>query len=194
MPNNELEHHSRVIDLMASMHSELRDRYATRATITDVAQLLLSVVLATTVFMDPRLVRLDPRVQQLVIGICATALFFLSLLVLRVGWKELAGRYTDSARTLARLKGDCRSLLGQGDHADSQQIAALCTECRRAIPELPPVPESDFPRLKAHHLRKVELSKMISQHSGASAWLLSLVLWLRANLGLCKNRTNKGSD
>lgn len=171
----------RVIDMMISMHSALRDRYASRALWMDILQLLFSVVLGATVFMSPERIGLDQVTGDWIIGGSALAIFFLGLVNLRVDWKEEAGKYGESTRVLSRLKGECRALHDEAEDTDPTRMKFLCAECRRALPELPTVPERDFAPLKAHHLRKIELSKLIDVHPGASFWVLRLVLWLRAN-------------
>ena len=181
MANRELEHYDRVIDQMISMHSALRDRFTRRAVWMDVLQLLFSVVLGATVFMDPARLALDPTTADWVIGGSALVIFFLGLVNLRVDWKQEAGKYAESSQVLSRLKAECRELRGESSDPDAERIRVFCAECRRVLPELPVVPEKDFIRLKAHHLRKVELSRLISAHPGASVWLLKLILWWHAN-------------
>lgn len=184
MALDELEHQFRVVDQLISMHCMLRDRYERRALLMDIVQLVISVILAATVFMEPTRLGLTPRIANIVIGSSSLTLFSLALVSLRVGWKEAAGRYAQSGKILSELKGQCRELRYEPAEANAERIQAVCAECRKVLPTLPPVPEGDFIRLKVNHQRKAALSKMISEHPTASVWLMRLILWWQGNKAL----------
>ena len=56
MSMTELERNFRVIDMMLTMHSVLRDRNKRRALVVDIVLLALSVVICTAIFLDPRVI------------------------------------------------------------------------------------------------------------------------------------------
>ena len=191
MSKKELEHHYRVIDMMLTAHSILCDRYSRRALITDLLLLSLSIVLCALVFADPdrfKSLNIGPKDAQNIIGACSVAIFLLSLVSLRVDWKQKAEKHGRSAEILSKLKSDCRVLLRLGDQAETQRIKEQCQACNLTLSSLSKIPENKFVRLKAAHKRKVELSKMIDNHPGSSVLLLRLHLWLRANFNLFRTQ------
>jgi uncharacterized membrane protein YqjE len=110
----ELEHHYRVIDMMLSMHSKLRDDNQKLALVVNLLLLTSSVLLSTLVFVDPailKFLKIDPQVSQVSIGLCSTVVFLISLIELRVDWKEKMERHSQACEILSKLKADCRELL-----------------------------------------------------------------------------------
>jgi hypothetical protein len=183
MDIQELEHHHRVIDMMLSMHSKLRDDNQNFALAINLLLLCSSVVLSTLVFIDPavlKFLRIAPQISQITIGVCSTLVFVISLIELRVDWKQAAERHSQACEVLARLKAECREILKSNSQPDPQRVADQCKMCAQTLTTLPKIPDTKFPALKAYHKGKVELSKMIDAHPGAPIWMLRLVLQLRA--------------
>lgn len=191
----ELEHHYRVIDMMLTMHSTLRDRYQRRALLVDLVLLCSSVILCAAVFIDPNVLKslnIDPQMSQIAIGICSVLVFLISVVELRVDWKEKAERHSQANDTLGRLKAECRELLKSEDQPDPQRVREQCHACAWALNNLPKIPEAEFHRLKALHKRKIELSKMIDAYPGSPLLMLRLLLWFRATRNLLKWRQRGG--
>lgn len=185
----ELRHHYRVIDMMLTMHSALRDRYQRRALLVDLVLLCSSVILCAAVFIDPDVVKslnIDPQMSRIAIGICSILVFLISVMELRVDWKEKAERHSQANEALGRLKAECRELLKSEDQPDSQRIKEQCHACAWVLNSLPKIPEAEFHRLKALHKRKIELSKMIGTYPGSSLFMLRLILWFRATRDLLR--------
>ena len=104
---------TRVIDMMLSMHSRLRDRYIRRALVLDLLILSGSVVLCAAVLLDPqysRVIRLTPDAVRVALACVSIAIFILSLVSLRADWKGIAGRHQQACVALFELKAKCRRL------------------------------------------------------------------------------------
>src|SRR5215216_1092157 len=87
----DIRRRARVVDMMLSMHSTLRDRYARWAAILDLVIFAGSLVLLATVLLDPRVLgflRISDDGARVTMGLVSTLIFFLSIVALRVDWKE----------------------------------------------------------------------------------------------------------
>lgn len=183
MDIQELEHHYRVIDMMLSMHSKLRDDHQKLALSINLLLLCLSVILNTFVFIDPNVLNFlnfDPQLSQIIIGVCSILVFLISLIELKVDWNKTAERHTQACETLGQLKAECREILKSNSQPDPQDVADQCKICAQTLNTLPKIPDTKFPELKAYHKSKIELSKMIDAHPGVPVWILRLTLKLRA--------------
>lgn len=182
MDIEELKHHYRIIDMLLSMHSKIRDENQRLALLCNLFLLFSSVILGTFVFIDPdllRFLRINPQVAQVIVGICSTVVFLISLIELRVDWKEKAERHSGACEVLAKLKADCRELLKVQSQPNPQDIAEQCRKCAQSLASLPKIPDKRFHSLKAYHQSKIELSMLIDAHPGAPVWLLRIVLFSR---------------
>jgi len=191
MEKEELERHYRVIDMMLTMHSQLRDSNQRWALLVDLIILTSSVVLVAAVFVDPGVVKflhINPKGTRIVIGICSILIFILSLIRLRVDWKQEAEKHGYASEILGKLKAECRELLQAEGQPDVQRIKELNKECAWTVNSLPKIPESKFHRLKALHKRKIGLSKMIDANPGTSLLILRWVYWYRSTRDLLRGQ------
>src|SRR5688500_16196387 len=109
----ELDRRKRVIDMMLSGHSILRERYKRWSEFLDLFILLLSVVLLMTALVDPAVMaaaRIEEDDARLAIALASAFVFFLSLFQLRIDWRQKAAEHGLAARTLADLKAKCTHL------------------------------------------------------------------------------------
>jgi len=179
MDIEELKHHHRIIDMMLSMHSKLRDDNQRIALMVNLLLLCSSVILSTLVFIDPSILKfakIDPQLSQIAIGICSTIVFLISIVELRVDWKEKSERHGQACKVLSKLKADSRELLKSNSQPDPQLVAEQCKVCAQSLSTLPNIPDNKFPSLKAYHKAKVELSKFIDLHPTVPVWILRIVL------------------
>jgi hypothetical protein len=182
MDIQELEQQHRIIDMMLSGHSKLRDDNHRLALAINLLLLCSSVILSTLVFVDPNILiflKIDPKVSQIVVGVCSTLVFLISLIELRVDWKEKTARHSQACEVLGRLKAECREVL-KSSQPDPQHIEDQYKLCTQTISTLPKIPENKFHSLKAYHQAKRELSKIIDLYPGLPIWLLRLVLLFRS--------------
>ena len=197
----DLARRRRVVDMMLTAHSILRDRYSVRSTALDVAVLGLSVVLCLTTFLDPAVLRvahISESTAHITLGISSAAVFFLALVQLRVDWKARAVEHQRACEKLARLKADYRRLATAptvGTPAGPSDAARVLETADRVLEDLRPIPDSEFATLKARHNRKVEVSRILDRYPGAPVLLLRTVLWWRHTIGVLKDGdSNKKMD
>lgn len=180
---DEFQRQLRVIDQMVTAHCGLRDRYERLALARDVLVLVLSVGLVATTFGKQSILSLaglSDAAARLVVGLVSTGVFAATVIELRVRWKERSGAHRLAAKALAELKLVGRSI----DPVSSRDAAeSWLKEVRRLLKDLPEIPERQFLRLKARHLRKVEVSKLIGRHPGGSLLLIRLAVFWRATFG-----------
>ena len=178
---DELKHHSRVIDMLLTMHSSLRDQYSRRALILDVLLLIFSAVLAATIWIDPDLpglLGISKDSAGLVLGAASLIIFIISLVHLRLDWKGAAERHQLAAAALSRLKLQIRPLLRSESEIDPSQIEGQNRECAAVLASVPPIPEHQFNRLKAAHKGKIELSKAVDSYPNLPLWVIRAKLFL----------------
>lgn len=172
-----MDHLYRIADQMLTMHSVLRDRNHRRALFIDLLILGISMLLVAAVFADEQiltLVGISEDFSKYVIGFSSLGVFFLSLVTLRIDWKQQSARHQDAHLKLAALKAKFQEWKGESVPDETERTRELMKEYGLVMKAIPPIPESKFNGLKAIHLRKVELSKALSHNPGASARLLSL--------------------
>jgi hypothetical protein len=176
----ELQRCCRVADQLVTCHSILRDRYERRALILDILILVLSAWVTAVAFVDPTITaklviwNLTPAMT---IGSIATATFCLSLIQMKVDWKQRSDRHGGAARAYAAVK----FLLGR---AMDEQVASP-EEQKESLAKYHsvgdqhvPIPDAQFNRLKQRHLLKVAISKAISKNPGAPR----LLVWFKLRL------------
>src|SRR2546421_11933803 len=145
----ELARRRRVVDMMLTAHSILRDRYSVRATALDVAVLGLSVLLCLTTFLDPAVLRaahISESTAHVTLGISSAAVFFLALVQLRVDWKARAVEHQRACEKLARLKGDYRRLATASATVKPSGLSDTTRAfdaADRVLEELRPIPEGE---------------------------------------------------
>lgn len=162
----EAERRRRVLDMMLSMHSRLRDSYGERARGLDIGLLVGSAVLTSTAFGDEVLrqwVDIPEHVLRVGTGTVAVVLVALSIVGLRVDWKRAEGLHARAVEELATLKALSRT--------DGQNEDEFILQYDVVMQRIPAVPDKRFAALKAYHLRKVALSRSLDSAPFAPLWL-----------------------
>ncbi|MGS2641084.1 hypothetical protein [Streptosporangium sp. LJ11] len=163
----EIERQRSTVDQMATSHSMLRGQYRRRAVASTCVLLAASVVATAFAFASG-----DAKISLLVITIERSTLlgwfamftFTLTLIDLVLDWRGRARGHEDAVRQLAVLKAEYRALPAAGDEAAARE--RVSQRYQAVMDALPPVPEAKFLRLKARHLRKVEMSRILSDNPG----------------------------
>ena len=179
---NELNRQFRVLDQTLSIHAMLKDRYARLALILEIVLLACSVVFCATTFARDDVfmqIGLSSKNVRFVLSVTSIAAFFASLFALRVDWKGKSMCHKDAVQKLSNVLALFRKLRREDgtwtqDRADELNLAYW--EAMNNVVEIPP---NQFVRLKARHLRKVEISKMSSTIPGCPVFLLRFVLFCR---------------
>jgi hypothetical protein len=117
-----------------------------------------------------------------VIGIFGSVVLVGSIAELHFGWREKSAKHSEAANSLARVKFLISRDLSGSAEISRAKYAELQQLYEDACDLVTKIPERRFLALKAAHRRKVELSKMLDVHPGASVFLLKAKLWLRDNL------------
>jgi hypothetical protein len=169
----------RVLDQMLTGHSLLRDRYERRALVLTLLVLALSIVATSVAFLSGStlsILGIQARVQVWV-GVLSAVIFFLTLVELRVDWRQRAGTHGDAARRLGRLKSIFRAAAVHDDVVDAGKTD-LNLEYDTTMEQLTPIPDNRFLWVKAKHTRKVRASMLLDKHPGAPLWYIRLLaMW-----------------
>ena len=190
MRTEELKRLHRVIDMMITMHSVLRDRYGLKSIVLDIALISLSTLINATVFVDPSFLtflHINTKLVQIILGMSSVLVFAASIISFRVDWKALSWQHQQAAEILSKLKSQTKLLLTAvsdnvlpGGEFELQYQLILSS-----MNDLPiKIPDKEFAKLKAFHRRKIEVSKLADKYPGSSAALLYLFVWYRSNLNL----------
>ena len=180
--DTEIPRQYRVIDQTLTMYSVLRDRYARRALLLTLGVFAASVFLCAFIFTPDDILRLlgvSEPVARFALALLSVLVFFLSIAELCLGWRDKSAQFGQAAEAVYRLKTTYRSVLTKNTDPTVDALLQLHEEYKRGMDGLPRIPDAVFLRLKAYHLRKVEISKMISVRPGHPVWLLRIQLFVR---------------
>lgn len=170
----------RVLNQSLSIHSALRDRYTRRALAVDLLLLGSSVVFCASAFAsDEALSHFGPPPTQVryIIRISSVIAFVMSIFSLRIDWKGKAAQHKDAAAKMSRAIASfhqCRQPDGGWPAASAPELSRAYWE---AMHNSVPIPEADFVKLKARHLRKMAISKMLDSNPGCPVIVLRATLW-----------------
>lgn len=166
----------RVLDQMLTQHSLIRDAYERRALVLTLLILALSILATAVAFISGAetvtILGVEARLQ-IWVGVLTAVIFFLSLIDLRVDWRQRAGAHEDAVRRLARVKGVLRGVTVVEGKVESGGVD-IDVEYDAAMDQIPPIPDKWFLRGKAKHVRKVRASQFLDSHPGAPAWWASV--------------------
>ena len=196
----ELSRKFRVLDQTLSMHATLRDRYARRALTVDLLLLMCSVTFVATAFASDSALShfgLSPDQIRFLLRIFSVLAFMLSILSLRIDWKGKSATHRDAAAKMSRAAASFRKLRRADGTWPDECAAELDAIYSEAMLNSVPVPDASFVNLKARHLRKVELSRMLDSNPGCPVALLRLVLlWrsVRRTFGRSKPEAEAAND
>jgi hypothetical protein len=193
----ELRRKLRVLDQTLSMHCTLRDRYARRALLVDVILLACSVVFCASAFASDQVLSLlggsPDRVRYLLKAISVVT-FMLSVVSLRVDWKGAAAAHRQAADKMSGALAVFRKYKRDDGSWDASIAGELDSVYSEAMRNSIAIPENAFLKLKARHLRKIEISKMLDLYPGRPVWVLRMRLFfgsLRESKSTRKNMVEK---
>lgn len=166
---DELDRQRRLVDQGLTMQAWLRDRDRLVGTLFVCTVLIASLVGVAFAFAGSgaSLTLLDVTAARTTwLGWLAVGTAALTLIELVMDRRGAAQRRGDAVRVLAALKAEYRVSPTAGEEA--AETARMSERYAQAMETVPPVPEASFNRLKAAHLRKVEISKLLSKYPGMS--------------------------
>lgn len=179
----DFERQKRVIGIMITAHSVLRDHYYRLSLIVENCLLIASVILNALVFIDTayitKIFGISEDLQKLIIGISSIAVFSISVILLQVRWKEKAENHSKAAEQLSNLMHEIRTIFGLPDgNPKDLIIAEFDKKYAEVNTRIVKIPDAKFNSLKLKHYRKVELSKLIEKHPGSIIFILKLKLFI----------------
>jgi hypothetical protein len=173
------------VDQGITAHSNLRDRFSRAATALSLFLIVASAIV-TFLAIASDAVKTYVLSSTLVADHFMGAISFLILLgaigELQLGWREKSGRHSEAANALARLKFLMRREMSSSDALESAKYAELQQAYENVNDLIAKIPEGKFLKLKAVHRRKVEMSRFLDLHPGASILGLRIKIWLRDNM------------
>lgn len=187
--HDEVGKRHRVTDQMMSAHSMLRDRYARRALVLDLLILTLSAMLCALVFAPQALsdsLGISKAAAGVVAGWVSVGVFVLAILQLRIGWKEAGAVHGNATAVLAETKAQL-GMLRRNSAAGVEELSRALDAATLRAQGLAAIPEGLFLELKASHLQKVLLSRVLDRYPFANRTLLRLALAWRHTPGAVRH-------
>ncbi|MFF7134363.1 hypothetical protein ACFZBZ_18640 [Streptomyces sp. NPDC008196] len=90
--------------------------------------------------------------------------FAATLIDMVLDWRGIAQRHDDAVRQLASLKMEYRTAPLPGE--EEQERDRLSQRYQVVMDSIAPIPDNKFNSLKSLHLKKVEISKILSSNPG----------------------------
>jgi hypothetical protein len=166
----EIRRQRRLVDQTTSMQSALRDWDRTFGTFLVCLVLIGSLIGVAFAFAGggQTVSILGIGAQRVTwLGWLAVIIFAVTLIELVLDPRGAGRRRAQAVRALGTLKGEYRTTVAAGQ---AQETAERLSQRYEAVmSSVPEVPEPVFNRLKAAHLRKVEISKILSEKPGLRA-------------------------
>ena len=165
----EIARQRRLVDQMLTMQARLRDQDRVVGTLIVCTVLLASLAGVAFAFAgsSPALRLLGVTAARATwLGWLAVGTAALTLVELVVDRRGAAQRRADAVRLLGALKAEYRVPPAAGQEVP--EAARLSERYAQVMEAVPAVPERSFNPLKAMHLRKVEVSKLLSANPGMS--------------------------
>jgi hypothetical protein len=186
--DEEMTRKFRVLQQTLSMHCALRDRYTLWAEGLDLALLGCSVVFCATTFASDEAFRtfaISGDAARSVLGWAAVAAFFLSLASLLLKWKEKSSKHDSASHELTSALALFRDLRDEKGTWPAEKKCDLERAYWDAMENDAPISTRDFSRLKAKHLRNIEINRLIDKNPGCPVVVLRCIL-------LCHSLTKVG--
>ena len=166
---DELRSIARRADQQSSIHARLRDRYGLYAATLDYGTLAVSTYLVSLLFVEPTIgLKLSFGVPtSLWVGCLSLASFFFSVVQFKSDWKNKTQAHRRSCAEYALVKGDCRALLSKDRPVTGTEFQRLRDKYELVAELGTHIPDRHFLSGKAHHLRKVFISRYLDRNPGA---------------------------
>lgn len=171
------------------MHATLRDRYKALALTLDVVLLVCSVIFSASAFARDDLftqIGLSPQRVRYVLAIASIVAFAASLMALRMDWKGRAARHQDAAAKLTNLVARFRERSGNDGTWSEDGREELNRNYWQTMDSVVEIPSRMFNKLKARHLRKVQVSRMLDAVPGSPVLVLRLLVFWQSIRGIRK--------
>lgn len=191
----EFERQRRVVDQSLSAHTTFAEWMRRRRRLLIMSIIILSVAATALAFADEHS-HIDfvfYAALPIWAGVLSTLVFVLALADLVFGWDKVAAQHEDAARRLDALAVLFRSARVENGTIDTGAVN-LESEYWSTMNSIARIPNRYFVKLKAQHLRKVELSKAVSAAPYTSILVLKGKLLRRDTKRLCEDGANASSE
>lgn len=165
----EFDRQRRLVDQTITMQASIRDRDQRISKLLTCSILVASIVGVAFAFagQSSSVTILGVAADRSIwLGWLAVGAASLTLVELVIDRRGAAQSRSAAVQLLANLKADYRSR--PVDLEVESFMGAITTKYVQVMDSMPPIPERLFNRLKARHLRKIEVSKLLSQNPGMS--------------------------
>ncbi|GHU80703.1 hypothetical protein FACS189468_1220 [Spirochaetia bacterium] len=190
----DLEKSKKIIDMMATMHSVLSNKYRILSFILDALLIIFSLILLSCVFIDPALLNnigVDANISRIIIGAATILVTCMSFFPYILDWKGKKNDHDQAFTTLINLKSKWRIfLLDKNNHTNDDAIK-LEEEKSLILQHLIIIDDSKFNKLKKKHYMKVYISRMTSNYPAIPIFLIKIWLFIRDIKSLSSLNSNK---
>jgi hypothetical protein len=160
---DEIRSLERKADQLCTIHAWLRDRYKFRAAFLDYGLLggtiyLLGLSLVEPAIGIPLSFGCD---RQVLIAVSSLIVFFFSVVQLKSDWKTNAEAHHRAMKEYADIKSDCRAVTSGTRSPNSPELDRIKSRYSVVTDVGTHIPDGSFVNGKAHHLRKVFVSKYL---------------------------------
>lgn len=169
-PKQELSNANlRRVDQMITMHARLRDRAGWWSRGLTIGILVASTISAVLAFAgaDEDISLLGVHASSATwLGCLGVIVFIASLIDLVLDRRGVANQHATAVGRLSELKLEYRQALQTAATRIGPTLEDLNKRYSDVMSTLTPIPDAQFNRLKAQHLKKVEISKILSHYPG----------------------------
>lgn len=176
----------RKADQQCTIHAWLRDRYRRRAALLDYGLMLAATYLLGLSLVEPAIgLSLSMGLNKpILVALLSLAIFFLSIVQFKNGWKSRGEAHHRAFNEYASVKSDCRTLTSGVRNITSTEHQRIRARYDMVTEVGTHIPDNAFVKGKAHHTKKVFVSRYLDEHPGAWPPIVHVKLFLRDNLGI----------
>ena len=174
----------KIMDMMTTGHSTLRDYYNRIDTGLDCVEFISAVIVCGTTFYGYGSVGYSEEVK-LVIGIFSMTIFSMILIKRHLDLKTKAEKHNFAAHVCSNIKIKISNKIQEwcGEDITSKMVSDYMGNIYIQLDELVPIPENKFLKLKHKHQRKVEFSKSLDKNRK--------YLWITCKIKFMRERNQK---
>ncbi len=198
--HEEIDRQYRVLRQTLDAHDFLNEHYVFWARLIQISLLACSVVFCATTFASDELYEwmgFEPTSAKYFRGLASVIAFVASVSLLVVDVRGMAAKHGAAMDRWARALTEFRQVQPKsGEEWPAKHRKRLHEAYWTADKESARIPSTQFLRLKAKHLRKVEISRLKSRYPGCPRFMLAAFIRCRDTYHASKEfrRGNTGKD
>ncbi len=169
-----LENKKRVVDMMTTAHSIIRDRYNHINTALDCLEVVAAAIICGTTFLNYN--ELWPDYGNgiwLTMGFFSIFILILTILRQRLDLKTKAEKHDHAARVCSKIKLDISYKMQEWCDQDivPEEAVEFVKLEYEGLEDIVPIPDRKFTKLKHMHDRKVQFSRFLDSNR-MSPWIV----------------------